>query len=182
MESLPNSNVQSSIHRVEDSSSTSSIDKLALRKELTIPESLRILTDPRQELSALSTVIPSGLKLPQLSPDTTERVFPIRSVVSVGSSTPSSALQTPSLESSEWQISPFSDSSWGFSTGGEKSSSQPIAPASNETSCICTTAGHDDSGNAWRHNARRESVSPETLTENPHLADTFPDSLKNFSY
>lgn len=182
MESLPNSNVQSSIHRVEDSSSTSSIDKLALRKELTIPESLRILTDPRQELSALSTVIPSGLKLPQLSPDTTERVFPIRSVVSVGSSTPSSALQTPSLESSEWQISPFSDSSWGFSTGGEKSSSQPIAPASNETSCICTTAGHDDSGNAWRHNARRESVSPETLTENPHLADTFPDSLKNVSY
>lgn len=57
------------------------------------------------------TEIPSSelkLELPQLGSDTTERVFPVRSVVSFDSN-PSSALQTPSLDKLESPISPFSD-------------------------------------------------------------------------
>lgn len=70
--------------------------KIRFRKELSIPESMRVLSDTK-DLSTVSTVMSPGLNLPQLSPDTTERVFPIRSVVTVDS-TPSSTLQTPSLE------------------------------------------------------------------------------------
>ena len=65
-----------------DLNSTPSPSNLPSRNKLVIPESLRVLTDPRYNIPALSTAIASGLKLPQLSPDTTERVFPIRSVVS----------------------------------------------------------------------------------------------------
>jgi light-regulated signal transduction histidine kinase (bacteriophytochrome) len=57
------------------------------------------------------TELPSSelkLELPQLGSDTTERVFPVRSVVSYDSN-PSSALQTPSLDKLESPISPFSD-------------------------------------------------------------------------
>ena len=107
-----------------DLNSTPSPSNLPSRNKLVIPESLRVLTDPRYNVPALSTAIASGLKLPQLSPDTTERAFPIRSVVSIDSSAPSSTRQTPSLESSEWQISPISDASWCFSAGGNRSRSQ----------------------------------------------------------
>jgi signal transduction histidine kinase len=55
---------------------------------------------------------PPKLKLPQLGSDTVERVFPVRSVLSFDS-TPSSALQTPSIEILETPSSPFSE---GFRT------------------------------------------------------------------
>lgn len=48
------------------------------------------------------------LELPQLGSETTERVFPVRSMVSYNSN-PSSALQTPSLDKLESPISPFSE-------------------------------------------------------------------------
>lgn len=127
---------------------TPPVMKGSLRKMLSIPESLRILTDPAQDLFSLPTTFPSGLKLPQLSPDTTERVFPIRSVVSVDSSTPSSTLQTPSLESSERQISPFSEISSTFSTR-DRSNSQPITPATDYTSYTSPTTENGMSGDRW---------------------------------
>lgn len=141
-----------------DISKTPSVTKGSLRKMLSIPESLRIMTDPGQDLFALSTVMPAGLKLPQMSPDTTERVFPIRSVVSVDSSTPSSALQTPPLESSETQISPFSEVSSAFSTGRDRSSSQPITPATDPNYASPTTE-HGDSGDTWGHGLLESPVS-----------------------
>lgn len=135
--------------------------KGSLRKMLSIPESLRILTDPAQDLFSLPTVFPSGLKLPQLSPDTTERVFPIRSVVSVDSSTPSSTLQTPSLESSERQISPFSEISSTFSIGRDRSNSQPITPATDYTSYTSPSAENGISGDRW---GRGILASPESFS------------------
>lgn len=106
-----------------DLNSTPSLGKPPSRNKLVIPESLRVLTDPRENVPVLSTALASGLKLPQLSPDSTERVFPIRSVVSIDSSAPSSTRQTPSLESSEWLVSPMSDASWCYSAGGVRSRS-----------------------------------------------------------
>ncbi|KAI2794629.1 hypothetical protein POX_a01228 [Penicillium oxalicum] len=47
-------------------------------------------------------------ELPQLSSETTERVFPVRSLVSVDSAS-SSILPTPSLDSLETNVSPFSE-------------------------------------------------------------------------
>lgn len=132
-----------------DMNATPSVMKGSLRKMLSIPESLRILTDPAQDLFSLSTAFPSGLKLPQLSPDTTERVFPIRSVVSVDSSTPSSTLQTPSLESSERQTSPFSENSSAFSTGRGRSNSQPITPTTDYTSYTSPMVENGASGDRW---------------------------------
>lgn len=124
----------------------SSVDQAPLRKELVIPESLRILTDPRHSISTLSTAISSGLKLPQLSPDTTERVFPISSVVSVDTSAPSSTQQTPSLDSSEWQTSPFSGSSWCFPPGLERSRSQSMTPSIDD---VNFTTVRDKPDNTW---------------------------------
>ncbi|RJE25907.1 hypothetical protein PHISCL_01749 [Aspergillus sclerotialis] len=100
------------------------------RKELSIPESMRILSDEK----GLSTVISTGLTLPQLSPDTAERVFPIRSVVSVDSN-PSSALQTPSLEISESKASPFGEGPWTFPVTSGKPWSQPTLSPTKESCC-----------------------------------------------
>lgn len=150
--------------------SVSSVDPAPWRKELVIPESLRILTDPRHNISSLSTTLSSGLKLPQLSPDTTERVFPIRSVVSVDTSAPSSTRQTPSLESSEWQTSPLSESSWCFSTGGDRSRSQSITPS------ICNlnaTALRDNPDIAW--DAASKEIFSDTCPTN--LANSVPSFL-----
>lgn len=105
-------------------------NNLGFRKELSIPESMRILSDEKE----LSTVISTGLTLPQLSPDTAERVFPIRSVVSVDSN-PSSALQTPSLEISESKASPFEEGPWTFPVSSGKSWSQPTLSPTKETCC-----------------------------------------------
>lgn len=142
MDSFSDSDSRSDKYHVEGIASPSVGNKLPFQHELSIPESLRILTDPRQDISTLSTLI-----LPQLSPDTTERVFPIRSVVSKDSSAPSSAVQTPSLESSEWQISPFSETSWCFPNGGD-TSNQPITPTTSDSAS--PTIRNEDLNGSWR--------------------------------
>lgn len=109
-----------------------------LRKELSISDSMRILSDEKK-ISSVSTVISSGLTLPQLSPGTTERVFPIRSVVSVDS-TPSSALQTPSLEITESKTSPFGEGPWNFPATSGKSWNQPTLSLTEETCCEAVTS------------------------------------------
>lgn len=83
-------------------------DKKTLPQTLSKPKTVCILSDAKTEISTVTEPPPAKLKLPQLSSDTTERVFPIRSVLSFDSS-PSSALQTPSLDKLETPFSPFTD-------------------------------------------------------------------------
>jgi light-regulated signal transduction histidine kinase (bacteriophytochrome) len=107
--------------------------KVRFRKELSIPESMRLLTDAKD----VSTVVSSGLNLPQLSPDVTERVFPIRSVVTVDSN-PSSALQTPSLEitspfGEDCAFSPANAKTWGqHTTSPTEATNREATPSSNQ--------------------------------------------------
>jgi len=81
--------------------------KEILAQALSEPKSLCILSDAKIEISTVTELPPSKLKFPQLS-DTTERIFPIRSVLSFDSN-PSSALQTPSLDKLETPFSPITD-------------------------------------------------------------------------
>lgn len=69
-----------------------------------------ISSDKKTETPTITELPSAGtkLELPQLGSDATERVFPVRSVVSFDSD-PSSALQTPSLDKLESPISPFSE-------------------------------------------------------------------------
>lgn len=83
-------------------------DKKILARTLSEAKSMCILSDAKTEISTVTELPPSKLKLPQLANDTTERVFPIRSVLSFDSN-PSSALQTPSLDKLETPFSPFTD-------------------------------------------------------------------------
>lgn len=82
--------------------------KTTLARTLSVPKSMCILSDTKNEISTVTELLSPKLKLPLLNNDTVERVFPVRSVVSFDS-TPSSALQTPSLEKSESTVSPFAD-------------------------------------------------------------------------
>ena len=84
-------------------------NKARFHNGLSIPDSMRILAEAKNGLPSISSVQSPGLSLPKLSPDTTERVFPIRSVVSVDSPTPT--LLTPSLEITESKPSPFGEGS-----------------------------------------------------------------------
>ncbi|KAJ6008483.1 CheY-like superfamily [Penicillium herquei] len=80
-----------------------------LARTLSIPKSMCILSDKKTDLSTVTELVSQRLKLPKLGNDIVERVFPVRSVVSFDS-TPSSALQTPSLDKLESPITPFADS------------------------------------------------------------------------
>ncbi|CAG8909510.1 unnamed protein product [Penicillium egyptiacum] len=80
----------------------------SLARTLSIPKSMCIMSDNKTEISTVAELLSPKLKLPQLGIDSAERVFPVRSVVSIDS-TPSSTLQTPSLDKLETPISPFSD-------------------------------------------------------------------------
>jgi light-regulated signal transduction histidine kinase (bacteriophytochrome) len=84
-----------------------------LARTLSISKRMCILSDTKTEISTVAELLSPKLKLPQLDNESTERVFPVRSVCSFDS-TPSSALQTPSLDKLETSASPFSDT-W---TGG----------------------------------------------------------------
>ncbi|KAJ5290875.1 Sensor histidine kinase/response regulator [Penicillium angulare] len=79
-----------------------------LAQTLSIPKSMCILSDKKTEISTVNELA-SKLKLPQLRNGTVERVFPVRSVVSLDS-TPSSALQIPSLDKFESPAPPWVDS------------------------------------------------------------------------
>lgn len=103
-----------------------------LARTVSIPKSMCILSDTKTEISTVSEVISPRLKLPQLGNETTERVFPVRSVVSFDS-TPSSALQTPSLGKLESPISPFADAVWTGGTADEKPSNPPPSESAKDT-------------------------------------------------
>ncbi|KAJ5467106.1 hypothetical protein N7475_004858 [Penicillium sp. IBT 31633x] len=79
-----------------------------LARTLSLPKSMCILSGTKTEVSTVAEPVSPRLKLPQLGTETTERVFPVRSVVSFDS-TSSSALQTPSLDKLETPTSPFAD-------------------------------------------------------------------------
>ncbi|KAJ6127002.1 CheY-like superfamily [Penicillium sp. IBT 18751x] len=83
-------------------------DKKVLARTLSEPKTMCILSHVKTEISTVTELPRSKLKLPQLAKETTERVFPIRSVLSFDSN-PSSALQTPSLDKLETPFSPFND-------------------------------------------------------------------------
>lgn len=104
----------------DNETSSPSNEEVPGRRELSMSESMHVLSDTRHELSKISTLLSPGLKLPQLSPDTTERVFPIRSVVSLDSSAPSSAPQSPSAEKAGSPFSPFEEKFWGSPTTDDR--------------------------------------------------------------
>ncbi|KAJ5773069.1 hypothetical protein N7457_007965 [Penicillium paradoxum] len=100
-----------------------------LARTLSIPKSMCILSDNKTEVSTVAELLSPRLKLPQLGTESAERVFPVRSVVSFDS-TPSSALQTPSLDKLETPISPFSDT-WTATSTNEQTSCQQRSPPGN---------------------------------------------------
>ncbi|RHZ46566.1 uncharacterized protein CDV56_104385 [Aspergillus thermomutatus] len=92
------------------------------------PEPLRVLSLVNDDDSSASSAGISVLKLPTLSPESTERIFPISSVVSVDS-TASSAPQTPALENLVEQNSPFAESPRSILASGRQSSGRPATPS-----------------------------------------------------
>ncbi|KAJ5383598.1 hypothetical protein N7517_001509 [Penicillium concentricum] len=94
----------------------------SLARTLSIPKTMCIMSDNKTEISMVAELLSPKLKLPQLGTDSAERVFPVRSVVSFDS-TPSSALQTPSLDKLETPVSPFSDT-WSAGFADEQAGCQ----------------------------------------------------------
>ncbi|GFF22873.1 hybrid signal transduction histidine kinase J [Aspergillus udagawae] len=92
------------------------------------PETLRILSLANDDEPSPSTPGIFVLKLPNLSPESTERIFPISSVVSVDSSAP----QTPAVENAEQQNSPRAESPRSNLTVSKKSAGQPATPSSED--------------------------------------------------
>lgn len=88
------------------------------------------MSDNKTEISTVAELLFPKLKLPQLGTDSAERVFPVRSVVSFDS-TPSSALQTPSLDKPETPISPFSDT-WSAGFTNEQAGTQQKSGSGSE--------------------------------------------------
>jgi light-regulated signal transduction histidine kinase (bacteriophytochrome) len=99
----------------------------SLARTLSIPNTMRVMSDHKTEISTVAELLSSKLKLPQLGTESAERVFPVRSVVSLDS-TPSSALQTPSLDKLETPISPFSDT-WNAGLANEQADGQQKNPS-----------------------------------------------------
>lgn len=104
-------------------------DKLAdgrgtLARTWSIPNSMCILSNTKTEVSSAAKLLSPKLKLPRLGNDTTERVFPVRSVVSFDSSS-SSALQTPSLDKLETPISPFAEAFKAYTPSSENARTVP---------------------------------------------------------
>lgn len=140
---------------------------------LSIPESMRILSDTKG-LSSMSTAISPGLNLPQLSPDTTERVFPIRSVVTLDSGS-SSALQTPSLEISETKTFPFGEDTWTFPVA-TKSWSQPTK-STPEKILETLPSNCEPQGNLIRIGGRPKPFgTPTRMSKDGDQAATAPES------
>ncbi|KGO72451.1 CheY-like superfamily [Penicillium italicum] len=121
----------------------------SLARTLSIPKTMCIMSDNKTEISTVAELLSPKLKLPQLGTDSAERVFPVRSVVSFDS-TPSSALQTSSLDKLETPISPFSDT-WSAGFANEQAGCQ-------------------------QKNAPGKSNNPEVLKGQPHTSRN-PDNL-----
>ncbi|KAF7169139.1 hypothetical protein CNMCM5623_001926 [Aspergillus felis] len=89
------------------------------------PETLRVLNFANDDEPSPSTPGIFVLKLPNLSPESTERIFPISSVVSVDSSAP----QTPAVENIEEQNSPWAENPRSTITVSKQSSGRPATPS-----------------------------------------------------
>ncbi|EAW16146.1 putative sensor histidine kinase/response regulator [Aspergillus fischeri NRRL 181] len=92
------------------------------------PEPLRVLNFANDDEPSPSTPGIFVLKLPNLSPESTERIFPISSVVSVDSSAP----PTPAVENPEEQNPPWAESLRSNFTGGKQSPGQPATPSPDD--------------------------------------------------
>ncbi|KAH1315281.1 hypothetical protein KXX47_003566 [Aspergillus fumigatus] len=92
------------------------------------PEPLRVLNFANDDEASPSAPGIFVLKLPNLSPESTERIFPISSVVSVDSSTP----PTPAVENPEEQNSPWAESLRSEITGGKQSPGQSATPSPDD--------------------------------------------------
>ncbi|KAF4154839.1 hypothetical protein CNMCM6069_008809 [Aspergillus lentulus] len=92
------------------------------------PEPLRVLNFANDDENSPSTPGIFVLKLPNLSPESTERIFPISSVVSVDSSAP----PTPAVENPEEQNFPWAESLRSDFTAGKQSPGQPATPSPDD--------------------------------------------------
>ncbi|KAJ5549985.1 CheY-like superfamily [Penicillium sp. DV-2018c] len=101
-----------------------------LARTLSIPKSMCILSDNKTQVSTVTELVSPRLQLPQLGTDSSERVFPVRSAVSLDSM-PSSALQTPSFDRLETQTPPFPDM-WTTWPAGEPPDFQQKDPPNNK--------------------------------------------------
>ncbi|KAJ5515485.1 hypothetical protein N7527_007045 [Penicillium freii] len=115
----------------------------SLARTLSIPKTMCIMSDNKTEISTVAELLSPKLKLPQLGIGSAERVFPVRSVVSFDS-TPSSALQTPSLDKLETPISPFSDT-WSAGFTNEQAASQQNNPPGKSTNAVDGAPNRPDS-------------------------------------
>ncbi|KGO40989.1 CheY-like superfamily [Penicillium expansum] len=112
----------------------------SLARTLPIPKTMCIMSDNKTEISTVAELLFPKLKLPQLGTDSAERVFPVRSVVSFDS-TPSSALQTPSLDKPETPISPFSDT-WSAGFTNEQAGTQQKSGSGSEIPSVFKGQSH----------------------------------------
>lgn len=127
------------------------------RRGLSMSGSMQMLSDTRHELSKISALLSPGLKLPRLSPDTTERVFPIRSVVSLDSPSLSSQ-QSPPLEKAECLFSPPTESFRGFPRTDEGELSQPPLPLGGvNPACLRDWSYNKSTNRSQRSDAENES-------------------------
>lgn len=117
-----------------------------LADTLSIPKSMCILSDSKTKIPTVTELDPPKLKLPQLGSDTVERVFPVSSVLSFDS-TPSSALQAPSIDKLEITSSPLSE---GFRTS-----------ASLDEKLKSQHSEQPDEADSWTHGPKRpNNLSP----------------------
>ncbi|KAJ5594930.1 uncharacterized protein N7459_001138 [Penicillium hispanicum] len=134
-------------------------DRKPLAQTLSIPKTtMCIISDAKNDLSTVTELASPKLKLPQLSNDTTERVFPVRSVMSFDS-TSSSALQTPSLDKLESPISPFSDTVRLLDETKTANSARSQMPNVNERQSTLTRRP-DHLSRMHQRNQKTVSVSP----------------------
>ncbi|KAF7529893.1 hypothetical protein PCG10_006224 [Penicillium crustosum] len=131
----------------------------SLARTLSIPKTMCIMSGNKTEISTVAELPSPKLKLPQLGTDLTERVFPVRSVVSFDS-TSSSALQTPSLDNLETPISPFSDT-WGVGyTNEQAGSQQKNSPAKSMNAEDGVLKRHDSLARLHQKSGGESEISP----------------------
>ncbi|KAJ5189532.1 CheY-like superfamily [Penicillium cf. griseofulvum] len=129
----------------------------SLARTLSIPKTMRIMSDKKTEISSGAELLSPKLKLPQLGTELAERVFPVRSVVSLDS-TPSSALQTPSLDKLETPISPFSDT-WNAGLSNEQADSQKKNPLGKSMNTDGASKRPDNIARLYRKSGGGSEVS-----------------------
>lgn len=126
------------------------------------------MSDNKTEISTVAELLSPKLKLPQLGTYSAERVFPVRSVVSFDS-TPSSTLQTPSLDKLETPISPFSDT-WGAGFTNEQAGCQPKNPPGKSMNAEDGVSKRPDYLTRLHQKSCGESESSSVLKRQPYVS------------